>query len=50
MVRSIVGTIVAAGEGRIRAGDIRAILRSGDRGNAPSIAPSKGLSLWHVDY
>jgi tRNA pseudouridine38-40 synthase len=50
MVRSIVGTIVAAGRGRIRAGDIRAILASGDRNAAPPIAPPQGLCLWHVEY
>lgn len=50
MVRSIVGTVVAAGHARVRAGDIRAILRSGDRGQAAPIAPPEGLCLWHVDY
>jgi tRNA pseudouridine38-40 synthase len=50
MVRSVVGTIVAAGHNHLRAGDILAILRSGDRANAAPIAPSQGLCLWHVDY
>jgi tRNA pseudouridine38-40 synthase len=50
MVRSIVGTIVAAGDGGVRAGDIRAILRSGDRSEAAPIAPPHGLCLWRVDY
>jgi tRNA pseudouridine38-40 synthase len=50
MVRSIVGTVVAAGHGRVRAGDIRSILRSGDRGQAAPIAPPDGLCLWQVDY
>jgi tRNA pseudouridine38-40 synthase len=50
MVRSIVGTIVAAGGGTPRAGDIRAILASGDRGAAPPIAPPHGLCLWRVAY
>lgn len=50
MVRSMVGTIVAAGHSRIRAGDIRGILRSGDRSQAAPIAPPHGLCLWHVDY
>jgi tRNA pseudouridine38-40 synthase len=50
MVRSIVGTIVAAGHAQVRAGDIHAILRSGDRSNAAPIAPPVGLCLWHVDY
>ena len=50
MVRSIVGTIVAAGHSRIRAGDILGILRSGDRQLAAPIAPPHGLCLWHVEY
>jgi tRNA pseudouridine38-40 synthase len=50
MVRSIVGTIVAAGHNHVRAGDILGILRSGARANAAPIAPPEGLCLWHVDY
>jgi tRNA pseudouridine38-40 synthase len=50
MVRSIVGTMVAAGHGQVRAGDIRAILRSKDRRNAAPIAPPEGLCLWEVSY
>jgi len=50
MVRSIVGTIVAAGHGRLRPGDILQILRSGDRSQAAPIAPPHGLCLWHVEY
>lgn len=50
MVRSIVGTIVAAGHAQVRAGDIRGILRSGERAHAAPIAPPVGLCLWHVDY
>jgi tRNA pseudouridine38-40 synthase len=50
MVRSIVGTVVAAGGGSPRAGDIRAILASGDRAAAAPIAPAHGLCLWRVDY
>lgn len=50
MVRSIVGTAVAAGRAEIRAGDIRGILRSGDRSLAAPVAPAQGLCLWHVDY
>lgn len=50
MVRSIVGTVVAAGHADVRAGDIRGILRSGQRAAAAPIAPPEGLCLWHVDY
>lgn len=50
MVRSIVGTIVSAGHGHVRAGDILGILRGGDRARAAPIAPPQGLCLWHVGY
>ncbi|MEO7430060.1 MAG: tRNA pseudouridine(38-40) synthase TruA [Acidimicrobiales bacterium] len=50
MVRSIVGTIVSAGHGQVRAGEILGILHSGDRANAAPIAPPHGLCLWHVEY
>ena len=50
MVRSIVGTVVAAGGGSPRAGDIRAILASRDRSEAAPVAPPHGLCLWQVAY
>jgi tRNA pseudouridine38-40 synthase len=50
MVRSVVGTIVSAGHGQVRAGDILAIIRAGDRANAAPIAPPQGLCLWEVGY
>jgi tRNA pseudouridine38-40 synthase len=50
MVRSIVGTVVAAGLGTVRPGDIAGILRRGDRANAARIAPGHGLTLWNVEY
>jgi tRNA pseudouridine38-40 synthase len=50
MVRSIVGTVVSAGHGKVKAGEILGILRSGDRANAAPIAPPQGLCLWHVHY
>lgn len=50
MVRSIVGTVVSAGHGQVRAGEIRGILHSRDRTNAAPIAPPEGLCLWHVHY
>ena len=50
MVRSVVGTVVAAGHNGVRAGDIRGILRSGGRAAAAPIAPPEGLCLWHVSY
>lgn len=50
MVRSIVGTVVAAGRAEVHAGDIRGILRSGKRSAAAPVAPPEGLCLWHVSY
>lgn len=50
MVRSIVGTMVDVGLGKLRAGDIRGILDSGDRSRAGQVAPPHGLSLWDVAY
>ena len=49
MVRSIVGTLVDVGVGRLRAGDIRAVLAAADRGAAGAVAPPHGLCLWSVD-
>jgi tRNA pseudouridine38-40 synthase len=50
MVRSIVGTLVDVGEGRVRPGDILRILRTGDRAVAGTVAPPQGLCLWDVGY
>ena len=50
MVRSVVGTLVEVGRGRRTPGDVMTILRSRDRGQAPSPAPPTGLCLWAVDY
>lgn len=50
MVRSVVGTLVEAGAGRRRPGDILRTLRSGDRAQAGAVAPPHGLCLWRVDY
>ncbi|HEY6316963.1 MAG TPA: tRNA pseudouridine(38-40) synthase TruA [Acidimicrobiia bacterium] len=50
MVRAIVGTLVDVGTGRRRPGDMLAVLRSGDRAQAPRLAPAHGLCLWDVGY
>jgi tRNA pseudouridine38-40 synthase len=50
MVRSIVGTLVAVGQGRVRAGELLAILRSGVRSSGPQPAPPEGLCLSAVRY
>lgn len=50
MVRSIIGTLVAVGLGRLSAGDVLGILRGGDRQGAGDLAPPQGLTLWSVGY
>ncbi len=50
MVRSIVGTMVEVGLGRRSAGELTAIIASGDRANAGRLAPSEGLYLAEVGY
>ena len=50
MVRSIVGTLVEAGTGKRRPGDLLAVLRSRDRARAGQLAPPNGLCLWDVGY
>ena len=50
MVRSIVGTLVAVGQDRVRAGEMLAILRSGERSSGAQPAPPQGLCLARVRY
>lgn len=50
MVRSVVGTLVDVGRGRLRAGQLIEILRSGDRNRAGEVAPPHGLYLLAVRY
>lgn len=50
MVRSIVGTLVAVGLGRMSAGDVRPALAARDRARAGNLAPPHGLTLWTVRY
>ena len=50
MVRSIVGTLVDAGLGKRRPGDMLTILRAGDRNAAGTVAPPHGLCLWAVGH
>lgn len=50
MVRSITGTLVDVGLGRIRAGDVSGILRACDRTFAGTVAPPHGLCLREVRY
>ena len=50
MVRSLVGTLVDVGAGRIRPGDLLGILRARDRNAAGRVGEPQGLCLWEVGY
>jgi tRNA pseudouridine38-40 synthase len=50
MVRSLVGAVVAAGEGKLTAAEVRAILSSGVRTAPIQTAPAQGLFLQRVLY
>jgi tRNA pseudouridine38-40 synthase len=50
MVRSLVGTLVAVGDGRIDPGEIEAIVATGERSRAGQLAPARGLTLERVVY
>jgi tRNA pseudouridine38-40 synthase len=50
MVRSLVGTLVAVGEGKIEPDRVPAILAAGDRSAAAQMAPPHGLTLERVEY
>jgi tRNA pseudouridine38-40 synthase len=50
MVRSLVGTLVAIGAGRIEPDQVAGILEARDRGAAGAVAPPHGLTLWRVVY
>ena len=50
MVRSIVGTLVDVGQGKITPGEMSSILRGRRREVAGQVAPPHGLCLWDVGY
>ena len=50
MVRSLVGTLVAVGDGRLEAGAMPGILEARHRNAAPQMAPAHGLTLVRVRY
>ena len=50
IVRALVGTLVAVGDGRLDAGAVREILVARDRGRTPRMAPAHGLTLERVIY
>ncbi len=50
MVRTLVGTLILVGRGRIDAGSIPHIIRERDRRRAGPVAPARGLTLEQVFY
>jgi len=50
MVRSLVGTLLAAGEGRLDPDDMAGVLAARDRSRAGPVAPPHGLTLERVSY
>jgi tRNA pseudouridine38-40 synthase len=50
MVRSLVGTLVRVGDGRIEPDDVPAILKARSRAAAGQMAPAHGLTLLRVLY
>jgi tRNA pseudouridine38-40 synthase len=50
MVRAFVGTLLAAGRGRLTPGDVQTIRDGRDRTACPALAPAHGLCLVRVDY
>jgi tRNA pseudouridine38-40 synthase len=50
MVRSLVGTLVAVGEGRMMPDGVQAVLAARDRSAAATVAPPHGLCLVSVEY
>lgn len=50
MVRSLVGTLLYVGEGRMRPEEVPAVLQAKDRSAAGPVAPPHGLCLVSVEY
>jgi tRNA pseudouridine38-40 synthase len=50
MVRTLVGTLVAVGDGTMSSADVAEILGARDRAMAFEPAPAKGLTLERVVY
>jgi len=50
MVRSLVGTLIEVGRGRMPIERVAQILESRDRAQAPATAPAHGLCLMRVNY
>lgn len=49
-VRSLVGALKLAGEGRLTANDVQLLLEARDRTKCPAVAPADGLVFTRVDY
>ena len=50
MVRALVGTLVAVGDGRLEPAEVAKILAARDRARTPQMAPAHGLTLERVVY
>lgn len=50
MVRAMVGTLLAVGQGRFAVSDMPGILTGRDRGKAGESVPAHALFLWNVCY
>lgn len=50
MVRTIAGTLLKVGLGKLAPEEVSTILAARDRRLAPSALPARGLFLWRVDY
>lgn len=50
MVRILAGCVVACGEGRMTADDLRRMLETGERSRHAVTLPPQGLHLWRVYY
>jgi len=50
MVRSLVGALVAVGEGRMTPAEVAALLKAGERTPLVQTAPPQGLFLMKVFY
>jgi tRNA pseudouridine38-40 synthase len=50
MVRSLVGTLISVGEGKMSPAQMASILEAKDRAAAGPVAPPHGLCLVSVEY
>ena len=50
MVRTIAGTLIDVGRGRLPSGTVKRMLRTGNRSLTGAVAPARGLTLVRVEY